>query len=226
MNGKIEVLGIRLNKCSAKDAINEIARYIKEEAVSLVEIVTVQSVMRMTKDDQEQKALEQMDLILPGDRALLEVAEIQDERLLKDAERKRFVRILFQYLHKNRISVFLLADSQEELEKLHIYIQEEYGHIQINGMSVLLDGAEADDMIINKINGAEVECLLSGVTSARQEAFICRCRSALNVRVWVGINGIEEFYGTYRHFPQRFLTALSDRHLKRKVIQEKKRRNA
>lgn len=226
MNSEIEVLGVRLSDCSARDAIQKIAGYIKEEVVSMVEIVTVQSVMRATQEAQEQRKLEQMDLILPGDRALLEAAEITDEKLLKDAEHKKFVRILFQYLHKNRSSVFLLADSEEELENLRVYLQEEYGHIQIKGTAVLSDGEEADDMVINKINGAEAECILASVTSFRQEAFICRCRQVLNVRLWVGINGAESFYETCRHFPQRFFLILSRRHLKRKVVQEKKRRNA
>lgn len=226
MSGKIDVLGIQLDDCTAKDAIKEVAGYIKEEAVNLVEVVTAKSVMRMTLNEDGDRKIDEMDLVLPGDRALLEAAEIKDERLLKEAEQKGFVKLLFQYLHKNKTSVFLLADTLEEVRKLNSYLEREYHHIQVKGMTALSEGVLSEEMLINRINGSEAECILASVTSDKQESFICRCRRVLNVRLWVGINGTEVFCDTNTSWKQRVLWMVNGRILKRKAIQEKKRRNA
>ena len=123
MSEKIDVLGIRLDDYTAKDAIKAITEFIKEETVSMVEVVTAESVMRMAQDESGHRGHCTMDLVLPGDRAILEAAEVEDEKVLQDAENRGFLKMLFQYLHKNSISVFLLADTMDEAEELKKYIQ-------------------------------------------------------------------------------------------------------
>ena len=55
MSKKIDVLGIRLDDYTAKDAMKAITEFIKEEVVSLVEVVTAESVMRMTQNESGQR---------------------------------------------------------------------------------------------------------------------------------------------------------------------------
>ena len=226
MSDKIDVLGIRLDDCLAKDAIKTIMQYIKEETVSMVEVVTAETVMRMVRDGTESSRFCEMDLVLPGDKAVLETAEITDEKLLQEVYGKDFIRMLFQYLHKNAIGIFLLADTEEEVRGLETYFQKKYKHIKIKGMATVPEGIESDDMIINEINGTEAECIIANVVSGRQEAFICRCKNVLNVNLWVGISQTASFYDEGDSLVQRFKGIINKRILKRKAILEKKRRNA
>ena len=46
MDTKINVLGIEVNNCTAKEAMESIAGYLQEEPMSLVEVVNADSVMR------------------------------------------------------------------------------------------------------------------------------------------------------------------------------------
>ena len=226
MSEKINVLGIRLDDYTAKDAMKEITGFIKEEAVSLVEVVTTESVMRMAQDEEGQRGICAMDMVLPGDRAILEAAEVKDEKLLQDAESHGFVKMLFQYLHKNSTSIFLLADTIAEAEELKRYNQKEYKNIRIVGYAAAPDGTVSDDMLINKINGAEAECIIASVTSDKQESFICRCKNVLNVKIWVGISQMEAFFTEPQSLAHRIFVFINRKVLKRKAIQEKKRRNA
>lgn len=226
MSKKIDVLGIRLDDYTAKDAMKTITECIKEETVSLVEVVTAESVMRMAQNEMGQRGICTMDMILPGDRVILEAADIKDEKLLQEAQNRGFLKLLFQYLHKNSTSVFLLADSIEEAETLKRYLQKEYKHIRVTGIMGIPEGTASDDMIINMINGAEAECIISSVTSDRQEAFICRCKNILNVKLWVGISQMETFFTERESLAHRFFVFINRKILKRKAIQEKKRRNA
>lgn len=226
MSEKIDVLGIRLDEYTAKDAMKRITEFIKEEVVSLVEVVTVEAVMRMMENASGEKEICTMDMILPGDRAILEAAEVEDEKLLREAENREFEKLLFQYLHKNSKGVFLLADTVDEAESLKMHIQKEYKWIRIVGTMEVPEGTASDDMIINTINGAEAECIIASVRSDRQEAFICRCKNILNVKLWVGISQAETFFTERESLMHRIFMFASRKSLKRKAIQEKKRRNA
>lgn len=226
MSEKIDVLGIRLDDYTAKDAIKAITEFIKEETVSMVEVVTAESVMRMAQDESGHRGHCTMDLVLPGDRAILEAAEVEDEKVLQDAENRGFLKMLFQYLHKNSISVFLLADTMDEAEELKKYIQKEYVNIRIAGVAGIPEGTSSDDMIINMINGAEAECIIASIISDKQEAFICRCKNILNVKLWVGISQMETFFTERDSLIERIFVFINRKILKKKAIQEKKRRNA
>lgn len=226
MSRKIDVLGIRLDDYTAKDAMKAITEFLKEEMASLVEVVTAESVMRMTQNEPQRSESDTMDMIIPGDRAILEAAEVKDEKLLRQAQRGDFVKLLFQYLHKNEANIFLLADTMDEAQSLENWIQKKYKNIRIAGRMAVPEGTLSDDMIINLINGAGAECIIASVTSGRQEEFIFRCRNVLNVKLWIGISQAERFFEEKGSLAERIFVFLNQKILKRKAIREKKRRNA
>ena len=45
----------------------------------------------------------------------------------------------------------------------------------------------ADDMIVNAINGADIDCVISSMSSPLQEDFVTKNRSILNANVWLGL---------------------------------------
>ncbi len=45
----------------------------------------------------------------------------------------------------------------------------------------------ADDMLVNAINGSEVDCILSALSVPLQEEFSAKNRNLLDARVWVGV---------------------------------------
>lgn len=55
------------------------------------------------------------------------------------------------------------------------------------GGAVVPEHAEADDMIVNEINGLEIDCILSELDLAGREAFIARNRIIVNARVWLRV---------------------------------------
>ena len=99
-------------------------------------------------------------------------------------------------------------------------------NIRIAGVAGIPEGTSSDDMIINMINGAEAECIIASIISDKQEAFICRCKNILNVKLWVGISQMETFFTERDSLIERIFVFINRKILKKKAIQEKKRRNA
>lgn len=226
MSNKIEVLGIELDLYSAKEAIKAVTDFIKEGTISLVEVVNVESVMRRAASGAGNQTAFDMDMILPGDEAILEVAEVNDEKLFKDVENEGFVKLLFQYLHKNQMRVFLLADTREDVAIMKEYLEKEYTHIEIAGSAEINEGTDCDDMITNLINGTGAECILANVESDRQEQFICRCKDVLNASLWIGLCHAETFCEENIGIFRQFISFINRRSLKRKANLQKKKRSA
>ena len=51
----------------------------------------------------------------------------------------------------------------------------------------MVDEDRADDMVVNAVNGADIDCVISTMSSPLQEDFILKNRSILNAHVWLGL---------------------------------------
>ncbi len=227
MDTKINVLGIEVNNCTAKEAMESIAGYLQEEPMSLVEVVTADSVMRMSQNETVRENLEQMDLIMPGDKAILEAVEVSDKKKLQEADQHTFIKLLLSYLHRNNTRVFLLADTEADMDELRSRLENRYKSIEVVGAALVTEQQnDTYDMIINQVNGAEAQCIIASVSSENQEAFVCRCKKVLNVRLWIGISRTAVSLVDKENLIEHMFVFAGSKILKRKVIKEKKKRNA
>ncbi len=227
MDTKINVLGIEVNNCTAKEAMESIAGYLQEEPMSLVEVVTADSVMRMSQNETVRGNLEQMDLIMPGDKAILEAVEVSDKKKLQEADQHIFIKLLLSYLHRNNTRVFLLADTEADMDELRSRLENRYKSIEVVGAALVTEQQnDTYDMIINQVNGAEAQCIIANVSSENQEAFVCRCKKVLNVRLWIGISRTAVSLVDKENLIEHMFAFVGSKILKRKVIKEKKKRNA
>ena len=53
--------------------------------------------------------------------------------------------------------------------------------------SIKVDSLVVNDMIVNKINGAEIDCIISVLPSPLQEDFIGENKPVLDARIWMGL---------------------------------------
>ena len=187
MDEKFEVLGVQLDGYTAKEAMQEAIRYMETEAISTIEILAGASVIELMETGDLREKLEQMELLVVGDRTLLELSGIRDRTLLREAETNLFLKMFLRYLKKGHRKVFLLAPNEDEKEKFREYLEKYYSGLEISGAEIVEDRPGASDMIVNKINGAETDCILSVLPSPLQENFIGENKPVLDARIWMGL---------------------------------------
>lgn len=187
MGEKMNVLDVQLDNCTAKDAMKIITEYLQTERVNTVELITVNTLMRASVVEGMREELEQLDLVLAGDAAILDAAKITDEKLLQEAKNQMLMKMVLRYFHKNHQKIFILSGTQEEGQKIRQYLQDEYGGIEIVGCETVPENESRDDQITNSINGVEACCVLASMESPGQEQFIHRCKEQINTRLWLGI---------------------------------------
>lgn len=114
-------------------------------------------------------------------------------RAISETEQKLFIKMFSHWLHKNRERVFLLADSVSALELMKQRIASKYKGIKIVETATLEEHGVSDDMILNRINGAEANCIIVSLSKDVEESFISNNRKSLNAKVWLGLGNKREW---------------------------------
>lgn len=192
MDEKIQVLGLEIDNLSAKDATKLVVSYMETEPVSVVEMVTMNTIGCFQQDEMAKELFEQFDIALASDKGILEAAGETDEKRLREVDELLFIKMVMRFLHKNSARVFLLAENEVDMGKLEGYIQEDYSNLQILGKATLTENGASDDMLLNLVNGAEAESILSAIPSPTEELFISRNKSLVNAKVWLGLGNLLE----------------------------------
>ena len=190
MNEKIQVLGLGIDNLTAKEAVKRVVSYMETEPVNVVEMVTMNTLGKFQQDETAKELFERFDIALASDKGILEAAGVTDERRLREVDELLFIKMVMRFLHKNSTRVFLLAEDVADLQKLEMYMQEDYSNVQVVGSATMEENAASDDMLLNLVNGAEAECILSALPSPVEEQFIFRNQALVNAKVWLGFGNL------------------------------------
>ena len=187
MNERINVLDIHIDKLTAKESMMHFVELIQSEPLGVIELVTADAIMQMDEVPGLKEDVGMFELVLAGDVMILESADVTEKQYLQETKKQTFLKMLLRYLHKNHKRIYLLVESEEEGEKFCDFLLHYYRGTQVGGMAKVSAENRADDMIVNAINGADIDCIISIMSSPLQEEFVIKNRNFMNARVWLGI---------------------------------------
>ena len=98
---KIEVLGVQIDGCTAKEAMQKVIGYMETEPINTVEILAGASVVELVETGDLREKLQQMELLVVGDQTLLKLSGVSDRTLLKEAETNLFLKMFLRYMKKS-----------------------------------------------------------------------------------------------------------------------------
>lgn len=196
MENKIDIFDIKIDALTAKDTLKKIVQFMESETVNTVEIVTLELLVQGQDNPEWKEKMRGMDLILSGERDILEAAQkaaglledtaVDNGHLIRELDKKLFLKMFLRYLQRTRKKVFLLAEQEEELFFLQEELRSYAKGLVSAGHAVLPGDGERKDSVINEINGVEPDCIISVLPYPVQEKFISEAKALLNARVWVG----------------------------------------
>lgn len=222
MESRIKIFDIELDKLSPKEAMKRAMQYMESESVSSIGIVTMEMLMRGQENPKWKTQVQEMDMLLPGDREILESTGNEDRRSIRDLEEQVFLRLFFRYIERNRKKVFLLADNEAELEQLEGVLARNAQKCVIVGTAVLPADSGQEETVINAINGEEPDCILSVLSCPWQEAFVSENRALLNARLWLGCESALKWEDTKRKTGGRLKYFFMRRVFRYRVEKEKR----
>lgn len=220
MDEKIQVLDLQIDNLTAKDAVKRVVSYMETEPISVVEMVTMNTLAKFQQDETAKELFDNFDIALASDKGMLEAAGETDERRLKEVDELLFIKMVMRFLHKNSARVFLLAEDEADLQKLEMYMKEDYSNIQVVDKATMQENAASDDMLLNLVNGAEAECILSALPSPVEEKFIYRNKSLVNAKVWLGFGNLLDELKKEKNAFQKFKEFILRQLLKKEMAKK------
>ena len=189
MCNKIDLAGIRIDDCGLEEALQKVDFYFNNECMNTIETVTMKTIVAAGEDEKVRVCLEQTDLVLAGDKEILEMAGISSARRIQEVEDREFFHSFMSLAIQQEKTFFLLSQTEEEIEELQIFLEDLFdGKVQICGQYALDSCVGDEDDVINEINTVSPEIILSTLPTPKQEHFL-RCHiGKFHARVWYGIS--------------------------------------
>lgn len=191
---KIDILGIQLDNYTVRESIMQVETCLEGHVLNAIERVSMQMLLESEQDPVVKDVLTSLDLTIVGEKEILQAAGAQTLQRVKETEEHDFSFEFFKRIERNKKSVFLLGETEENLMLVKEGLFREFPKLLIAGEYATEKCVGALDAIINDMNATTPDVILSVLPTPMQEHFFWEHRDKMNAHIWYGIgaSGIGE----------------------------------
>ena len=151
----------------------------------------MQMLMEAEKDEELRNAISSLDLAIIGQKEILEVAGVGTMQRIKETEENDFFYEFLKRLERNHKRLFLLGETEEKNNRIKEKLIEQYPQLSIVGEYALENCIGDQAAVINEMNAATPDLVLSVLPSPTQEHFFWEHKDKINARIWYGVGDVE-----------------------------------
>lgn len=187
----IEVAGIQLDNCTVREAIMNLEREMSDLGFHTVEEVNTDTIMLAVSDETVRRALMTVNHTVIAESGILEAVGESSYQRKHEIEHHDFFHELMRRIERGHRRIYLIGDSQERMDAMLGHLEELYPRCLLVG-SAMLEGWDGTiDAVINDINSATPDVVISILASPRQEHFLLETRDKLSANLWYGMGTME-----------------------------------
>ena len=200
---RIDVMGVGFDSLTLNEAVTEALRLISEHRSAYVVTPNPEIVMMCRADTEVMDAVQKADLVLPDGIGVVYGAKILGTPLKQKVPGIDFAQALMEELSKTGGRAFLMGSKPGVAEMAAETLRNRYPGLTICGTQ---DGYFKDDApVIAAINEAKPDLLFVCLGAPKQELWMKRNASKLNVGIMAGLGGsLDVFAGTVKRAPVFF----------------------
>lgn len=184
---KINVLGISLPDYTLRESLKLTVKYLNSGALNTVLYLSTQILVEAADHAEQRELIEKMDLLVVGEPDILRAANNNTWSRLHEIENNDYLRELLHKLAKAKMTVFLLADSDEGLRSLEESLRVQEENLVVVGGYTLSSQTENLDSLINEINDIAPRVILSCLAYPLQARIMQEEKRRINAELWVGL---------------------------------------
>ena len=181
---KLEILGVKLDNYTVREAMLKIEVCWNNTIMSTVETISMDTLVKAQSDELVKNCIESLDLAIICDKEILKAAGLVSSQRMKETVESEFLKEFLRRVVRNRRTVYLLSETDEQLGLLQEFLNEKYERIKVAGMYALSACNGDYDAVINEINIATPDAILSVIPTPEQEYFL---KEQLNAKIWYGL---------------------------------------
>ncbi len=191
---QIQLLGMTFPNYSLRDELQLAQEALHGERLCMFLTMSMQSLVKVSSSgsEEDKSFVEQADLIVVEDPEILSVAGITSNQRIREASDHLFFTELMKRLQRGQQQVYLVAAKSAALDKIKEILAQRYEKLQIVGQYSIEEYPDDLDRMINEINSAAPDIILSVMPTPQQEEFLMKNRSKLLAKLWYGLG---ENYG-------------------------------
>ncbi len=206
MRETVNILGVNIDKITAKDALLKAEGFANSDGVSVIYTPNPEIVMAAYEDEEFKNVLNSSDMCVPDGIGVVYGAKMIGNPLPERVAGFDLSKGLIEKLSKTGGSVFLFGSKPGIAELAGENLVKEYPGIKIAGTR---DGyfKESDEQeIIDAINASNANLLLVCLGAPKQEKWIYKNKDKLNVNLCIGAGGsLDVFAGAVNRAPEIFI---------------------
>ena len=184
---KFTILGITLYDCPAREALRNTDRFLGSGGLNTAAYISSAQIAQASKDESLKECLEQLDMTVCTEPDLLEAAGIAARSRIREIDEKVYLRELLRKLSRNRNRVYLLADTQAELEVVEELIQEYQGNLYSRGRGAFEDFGGQPERLVNELNDVVPDVILSRMNWPKDIRLMREYGQYVNARFWISL---------------------------------------
>lgn len=179
---------MNLTDYTLKESQSIVERYLHSGACNTIVFLSAKMLVGAGVGETQKAWIEDIDLITWNDAETLKKAGVSSKNRLHEVEKQEFIRDFLKRISKNNCTMYLLADSDNELERLRGDLLSLRDDLRIIGQMTVERGKERYDAVVNELNTAAPTVILSRMQYDQLEHMMTECKNYLNAEVWLGLN--------------------------------------
>ena len=194
---RIEVLGVKIDNYSFRDAVLIAEEYLGNMAVNIVQSVSIDS-LNVAEANEELKAfLESVDLTVISDIGILPIIGADSEDRIREIEESYFEKTFIRRIRETGKSVYLLAPSNEEKDAIEDFLKREEVSLNILNTKIVLDDGNPIDWedVVNEINSHSVGIVISLLPVSLNQQLMKDYKDMLSIELFWGLGEAVKFLG-------------------------------
>lgn len=189
MGTKIKIMDLDVDLLTHETCLQELERYLEDEYLNVVHMISLDYIDAFEKNELVQKTLEQADLVLPGEKAILtahHVDVLETGGMIVDYHG---IHDLLEQISAKDLSFYLVLRNAKEAHMLYQVLVRQYTKEQIKGVYVL-DGDMTEEALVNDINTKLPDVILLSMTSTEQEEWLERNKAKVNAKLCLVLGSV------------------------------------
>lgn len=184
---KIDILGIQIDNYTVREAMTKVDGYLESTGMNTIETIDMEMLDVAGTNECVRECIAQLDQAVVGEKEILVAAGVRSNQRMSETINHDFFREFMKRVARHKKKVFLLGETEEQIENLRKFMESKYERIPIAGTCTLEDKSGDLLSVVNEINSATAEVLLSVLSTPQQEEFLMENKNKLDVQVWYGV---------------------------------------
>lgn len=182
---KINMLGMNLTDYSLREAIGITDRFLGSGGLNTILFVSAKILVGAGISEEQKEWIKAADLIVWSDAEIVRQAGISAKDRIHEVEDQEYLKEVLKRLKRGKKPIYLLARSEEELEKLEYDLRSFREELDIVGKGIAGDAPAQWDNEANRINALAPVAIISRMPFEEQAEIVKEMKNFLNAEIWL-----------------------------------------